>query len=280
MTVDRFAGTQPTDGRAGDAGRWADVMRGMSCRTDPVHLHSIARQLGVVRITLERLKHPGRVSWDGAKPAIAIRADMSPERRRFTLAHELAHVLLLHGCPQGTDGQPTPAQMRDEERLCDAIAGSVLLPAGDVLPLVTTPTLELAHVRAVAADHQVSMSLVVSRLGDFDRRTHMLIRLESFEGRWVATRIIGRNRGLSSNLRIPPEYAGPVDGLSRLDQHVVLDVLIGGLGYNITGTGNKWGATALLLATGIRRAPALDNACDGDGSAQASSTPNADHAGR
>lgn len=280
MTLDWFAGAQQADGPARDAGRWADVMRGMSCRTDPVHLHSIARQLGVARITLERLEHPGRVIWDGAKPAITIRADMSPERRRFTLAHELAHVLLLHGCPHGTERQPTPAQMRDEERLCDAIAGSVLLPAGDVLPLVTTPALELAHVRAVAADHQVSMSLVVSRLGDFDRRTHMLIRLESFGGRWVATRIIGRNRGLSSNLRVPPEHAGPVDGLSRTDEHVALDVVIGGLGYNITGTGNKWGSTALVLATGIRRAPALDGYRSDAAPAQASSVPLAENGSR
>jgi hypothetical protein len=275
-----WPGRQPDHGTARDAGRWADVMRGMSCRTDPVHLHSIARQLGVARITLEPLEHPGRVSWDGAKPAIAIRADMSPERRRFTLAHELAHVLLLHGCPQATDGKPSPAQMRDEERLCDAIAGSVLLPAGDVLPLVTTPSLELAHVRAVAADHQVSMSLVVSRLGDFDRRTHMLIRLERFSGRWVATRIIGRNRGLSSNLRIPPEYAAPVDGLSRADERVALDVFIGGLGYNLTGTGNKWGSTALVLATGIRRAPDLDGCFGRDEPAGADPAALSDRAAR
>jgi hypothetical protein len=48
--------------------------------------------------------------------------DLAVARRRFTVAHELAHIALLQACP----GAPTAG--KEVERLCDLIAVELLMP--------------------------------------------------------------------------------------------------------------------------------------------------------
>ena len=58
---------------------------------------------------------------DGRLPVVVVNENQSLERRRFTLAHELAHRVFSHG---GTiDGQ-------DEEKAAQLFAGAFLIPAG------------------------------------------------------------------------------------------------------------------------------------------------------
>lgn len=55
----------------------------------------------------------------GGQPLVVIAADWPGDRQRFTLAHELGH-LLLHG---------RLARMLDDEKVCNRFAGAFLLPA-------------------------------------------------------------------------------------------------------------------------------------------------------
>lgn len=87
---------------------------------DPTHA---ARLSGVDEVTTaSTLEESGRVEYVGNKLRILVRAGDSPLRQRFTIAHELGHVLL------GFD----PAGRRrsdEEERRCNRFAAALLMPA-------------------------------------------------------------------------------------------------------------------------------------------------------
>jgi Zn-dependent peptidase ImmA (M78 family)/DNA-binding XRE family transcriptional regulator len=74
----------------------------------------------------------------GIPPLIFMNKDMPGERYRFTLAHELAH-LLLHNQPE-TD--------EDMEAQADEFASEFLMPAKEIRPYLTSPSLgSLARVK-------------------------------------------------------------------------------------------------------------------------------------
>lgn len=74
----------------------------------------------------------------GLPPLIFMNSDMPGERYRFTLAHELAH-LLLHNQPESDENMETQA---------DEFAGELLMPAKEIRPYLTSPSLgALARVK-------------------------------------------------------------------------------------------------------------------------------------
>lgn len=74
----------------------------------------------------------------GLPPLIFMNKDMPGERYRFTLAHELAH-LLLHNQPDSDENMESQA---------DEFAGEFLMPAKEIRPYLTSPSLgSLARVK-------------------------------------------------------------------------------------------------------------------------------------
>ena len=74
----------------------------------------------------------------GLPPLIFMNSDMPGERYRFTLAHELAH-LLLHNQPESDENMETQA---------DEFAAELLMPAKEIRPYLTSPSLgSLARVK-------------------------------------------------------------------------------------------------------------------------------------
>lgn len=232
----------------------AAALRGMSCRASPVHLHSIARALGVVRIAVDpTLDSAGRVVWDGSRPAVYLSAQAEAPRRRFTLAHELAHVLLGHGAPAAADRAASMSlhTLQDDERLADAVAGATLIGPEEVQRLRQLDQIELDHVREAASRLQVSMSAVVARLTTADPRPRYLVGLRWTDGEWVARRFVGRTPGLPRTLTVPWENAGDLERLPAKDRPVTFTARIGDSAYELSGTGNRRGDGALVLVTRI-----------------------------
>lgn len=74
----------------------------------------------------------------GLPPLIFMNVDMPGERYRFTLAHELAH-LLLHNQPESDEDMETQA---------DEFAGELLMPAKEIRPYLTSPSIgSLARIK-------------------------------------------------------------------------------------------------------------------------------------
>ena len=73
-------------------------------------------------VVLEDALHPrlrGGLRWDGHRWLIILNQRDSRPRARFTLGHELAHILLV--------AQPAPAES-SRELFCDAFAAELLMP--------------------------------------------------------------------------------------------------------------------------------------------------------
>ncbi|MGH3756959.1 helix-turn-helix domain-containing protein [Actinophytocola sp.] len=87
------------------------------------------------------------------RPTIALSDKGNPMRRRFSVAHELGH-LLLH--PDPAPGSPA------HERQANAFAAEFLMPAAEVRPLLPTPV-DVPALKEVADGYGVSVAALVYR---------------------------------------------------------------------------------------------------------------------
>ena len=111
------------------------LARGVEC--PPTDLAALGQRLGVREISYERFPGSGELKKTGDGYYIICSVDEPRARQRFTVAHELAHVIL-----EGT-GRNAPRTGKSVERVCDMLASECLMPAAVFEPLVSAaPTLE------------------------------------------------------------------------------------------------------------------------------------------
>jgi Zn-dependent peptidase ImmA (M78 family)/transcriptional regulator with XRE-family HTH domain len=121
-----------------------------------VHL---VRNLEARGIVVTRIPSVDAVSIDAfssalhGRPTIALSDKGNPMRRRFSVAHELGH-LLLH--PDPAPGSPT------HERQANAFAAEFLMPAAEVRPLLPTPV-SVPALKELADGYGVSVAALVYR---------------------------------------------------------------------------------------------------------------------
>lgn len=147
-----------------------------------VHLHSVARALRVSRIVSTQLAVDGQVSWDVDGPAILIREGLPPARKRFTLAHELAHVAVGHEARRQTASLTAVA---GGERLCDAVAAALLMPKAHIEEWLLSEKLTIGAVDTLAADLGVSRTALVRRVNEVGGPRCWITVLRRSEGQWV-----------------------------------------------------------------------------------------------
>ena len=86
------------------------------------------------------------------RPYIAINSTMPAERQRFTLIHELAHLVFVFDSQQ------------NEERMVDAIAGAFLLPKADIVRELGPKRTDIrGDLRNIQREYGVSMAAIVMR---------------------------------------------------------------------------------------------------------------------
>ena len=110
------------------------------------HLELLAEELGVRHIVRRPLTgiqdhHPGVDAMlvpipDGYSVVVNDKAPIT--RQRYSMAHELAHIMLLCREAMHTAGR---GHQEDEERLCDAIAAELLMPE----EAFTSASLQFGH---------------------------------------------------------------------------------------------------------------------------------------
>lgn len=95
---------------------------------------------------------------------ICVNANDSMERRRFTICHEIAHIVLGlksdHRTQAWTRSRPLP------ERLCDLFAAELLLPAGLFKPAAEAAPTSFASIDALAKTFEASVTATGSRYAD------------------------------------------------------------------------------------------------------------------
>ena len=134
-----------------------------SCATPPTDLEAIAHALGAT-IATESIFGSGELRKTGAGYQIVTSKDISPERQRFTIAHEIAHLVI-----EGTGARP-PRRGKELERLCDRLAVELLLPASAfvrVLPELPT----IGDIFGLARTFQASLTATAQRVAELSNTT-------------------------------------------------------------------------------------------------------------
>lgn len=102
----------------------------------------------------------------GLAPLVVLNSDQPADRARFTLAHELAH-LVMHRFPT--------ANMEQE---ANAFAVAMLMPAGDMRPYFSGRKIDLALLAALKPEWRVSMAALLMRahkLGHITDNQHVYL---------------------------------------------------------------------------------------------------------
>ena len=138
----------------------AEMMQGVAC--PPTDLVSLGQKLGVSEISYESFPGSGELHKIGEAYRIVCSSDQSPPRRRFTVAHELAHVIL------DRTGRNAPRTGGAVERICDMLAAECLMPADEFeRRLSAVPTCD--DVRRLAAVFATSLRATAIRCAELRR---------------------------------------------------------------------------------------------------------------
>jgi hypothetical protein len=221
----------------------------------PVDLHSLATSLGVTEIVPASMTEDGRTTWDEGRPRIELRADRPQTRRRFTLAHEIGHILLAQD--QSVARRTHGLANDDVERLCERIAASILMPRDWVYRFTERERYNLSVLRLMAHKADVSLAAAAVRLAEVSGGTCVLLRWKRAPTRWV---IVGQ-------AAVPLQYSGRLEATtrtseefdrlpSRRDRWRDLTLKAGDACLNVEAHVDRSGETCMTLLTSIRESQA------------------------
>ena len=106
----------------------AELMHGVRC--PPTDLTEFGQKLGVLEIIYESFPGSGELHTINNGYRIICSSDQSRPRQRFTVAHELAHVILER------TGRNAPRKGNSVESVCDMLAAECLMPTLVFEPLL------------------------------------------------------------------------------------------------------------------------------------------------
>jgi hypothetical protein len=107
------------------------LLDGLPC--PPTDLEAIAPRLNITSIRAEDVPFSGELRREGAGFTVVYSSTLSPGRRQFTVAHEMAHALFE------TSGRNCPRVGEELERLCDMIATELVMPRKVFLEHAASP---------------------------------------------------------------------------------------------------------------------------------------------
>jgi Zn-dependent peptidase ImmA (M78 family)/DNA-binding XRE family transcriptional regulator len=163
---------------------------------------------GIVVLCRFNTNHLDGISFrsEGLPPLFFMNRDVPGERFRFSLAHELGHII-LHGVPSDDE------KMEEEAH---RFAAAFLMPAAEIRPYLTTP--KLSAFARVKAFWKVSIKALI-------KRAHDLKLITDNQYRWL-------NVQYSKSFRAGEPNSIPLESPSRL--RVMVEYHLTNLGYNLT----------------------------------------------
>jgi hypothetical protein len=180
----------------------------------PVALHDLAAALGVAEIRQASMVEDGRLERDGGRTVIYLREETGPQRQRFTLAHELAHLILAEP-DRDFVAHRREVYFSSEERFCDQFAASLLMPRHWVQREFHQAPVRLGVARNMANQAQTSLSACLVRLRE----------VLAWEASMLHWRRVGQHWRLTSTAGLPPRAQNRV--ASNAGTRAVLEHLRG-----------------------------------------------------
>lgn len=201
----------------------------------PIDVEELARRLGVSQIVDADIVEDGRLEIANGKPTIYLRDQgTSLSRRRFTIAHEIAHLAL------GLPGEAAVAWRRSatsEERACDEIAASILIPRRWLALHFANRTHNLSSLRHVAHKTNVSLSAGLVRCREVLGWRESLLRWSLDDGKWRYLGEAGVPASIHAKVRSAPATSESLDGLRKYpgDRHATIPLIVGGRETEVEG---------------------------------------------
>lgn len=114
-----------------------DILRTFGAGAPPVDVVGIARGMGVEVLPATNVSFDASLESSADHAVIEVNAHHPPVRQRFSIAHELGH-LMLH--PLGQSFRDTAGAMtaNSQERAANRFAAQLLMPSWMLKPLVRT----------------------------------------------------------------------------------------------------------------------------------------------
>lgn len=159
---------------------WADAFAAahLARREAPARLSTLVQACTLLDCQVETAPlggESGRTFRDGNRWKIQIAEGQNYRRQRFTLAHELGHLLLRtqdRNCP-------------DEERFCDEFAAELLMPRQALLHAARSQPQTIATARDLADRFHVTTGAAVVRLNQIAGWSTCILTFWSENGTWL-----------------------------------------------------------------------------------------------
>lgn len=228
----------------------ADVIRKShpDARRVPVDVRSLAYQLGVTSIDYARLVEDGRLVTDGREARILLRENTNSRRTQFTIAHELAHLLLTE--PGQAAVERRLLTDTDVERFCDQFAAALLLPRDWVRERFSRSPEKLASLRQLSQSSSTSMAASLVRLQQVVGWRRMLLQWRRVGETWTFRWGAGVPGSIHGRIRTPStarEMIGEIQRTTRRDFDVTLPLLVAGRRCDLAAELSVRGASAIAL---------------------------------
>lgn len=178
----------------------------------PIDLHDLAMRIGVDEVLTAELVEDGRLEHSPSHTRIMLNGSVSEPRRRFTFAHELAHLLLVHPDEHAIARRTFP-NINDEERFCDRFAAALLMPAAWIEQRYGGRRVSMATLRQIADEAEVSLSAAAVRANTLLGWSRALLRWRGSDSGWRLASSAGVPHHLHGCLNSAP---GTPDVLNRL----------------------------------------------------------------
>jgi IrrE N-terminal-like domain len=133
----------------------------------PIRLETLLEKLRISEIKTEGIPHSGELRPENGRFTIVCSTYLSPVRRRFTIAHEMAHAIFE------LSGPNCPRKGFELERLCDMLATELLMPRGIFISHAGT-NLDADRIFELARTFQTSLAATAIRCAE-------LLNLSIFE---------------------------------------------------------------------------------------------------
>jgi hypothetical protein len=215
----------------------------------PVDLAAVADALGVSRIEITPMTEEGRLEQRGGQVSIWLRAGAPIQRRRFTLAHELGHLVLADPDRDFTAHRMWSSPDR-EERFCDAFAASLLLPRAWIVGEFNGRPENLATVRELANATGASMSASLVRLREILHWRRSLLYWREADGQWALLYCAGVPHNIHNRVTSAPATRETVGEIARrrASELRTIPLMINGVQHSVRAEVSSRGSAVLALA--------------------------------
>ena len=173
------------------------------CISVPTDLRALARHLGVAQIEIAEIDTEGSVQRVGDNLIIKIRKGMPGTRQRFTLAHELAHVI-IDEVTRKTESKDYAKYSRFacvkpvmcEEGLANHLASVLVLPTW-FMQRRLAGSVRLSDLSRAARDARVSLSAAMLRSVQLATAPSVVFLAKCVGDGWPQLKWVDASRGLS-----------------------------------------------------------------------------------